>query len=260
MTQSLEADLALLHVVGGAARIAPPPGTLAQLAPSRCARGRGEDALLLSLAIRAARPAAPSHLDHLAGLAAEVFFGTPGSVTSALREAAAIVNDQLVDANRSGSRHEGHWIGAVLRGNDLYLAQCGSGQAILVRPGSVVRLRSGEAAEKPLGLSLTPHVRYHHVEVRPNDLLILTTAENEVWSEATLSGLATLDLDQAMERLVAACDQDITGLMARLVPAGSAGLQPTFSAAVQAQKPAGPSPSRRTPPPVSYTHLTLPTN
>jgi len=251
MTQSLEADLALLHVVGGAARIAPPPGTLAQLAPRRCARGRSDDALLLSLAIRAARPAAPSHLDHLAGLAAEVFFGTPGSVTSALREAAAIVNDQLVDANRSGdpaSHHEGHWIGAVLRDNDLYLAQCGSGQAILIRPGSVIRLRSAEAAEKPLGLSLTPHVRYHHVEVRPNDLLILTTAENEVWSEATLSGLATLDLDQAMERLVAACDQDMTGLMARLVHAGSAGLQPTFSADVQAQKPAAPAPRRRTPP------------
>jgi len=71
MTQSLEADVALLHIVGGAARITPPPGSLAQIAPRRCARGRGQDALLLSISIQARRPPAPSHLDHLAQLAAE---------------------------------------------------------------------------------------------------------------------------------------------------------------------------------------------
>jgi hypothetical protein len=231
MPESFEADVALLHIAGGAARITPPAGTLAQTAPRRAARGRADDYLLINLSLGASRHAAPSMVDHLAQLSSGAYYGTPGSVTSALREAAAMVNDRLLDANQredQPTQFQGYWMGAVLRGRDLYIGQAGRGQAILIRPGSVTRFSSQEATEKPLGVSITPFIRYHHLEIKAGDLLLISTASSEVWSDATLSGLPTLDLDQAIDRLVAASGQDLTGLLARIVHEGQAGLQPAF--------------------------------
>ncbi|MGD8731057.1 MAG: hypothetical protein PVH92_04180 [Anaerolineales bacterium] len=232
MSQLFEADVALLHIAGGAARITPPPGTLAQTSPRRAARGRSEDYLLLNLALRTSRHATPAMVDHLSQLSARAYYGTPGSVTSAIREAAAIVNDRLIDANQSEdspTQFQGNWLCAVLRGKDLYIGQAGRGQAILIRPGTVTRFTSQEAAERPLGVSITPHIRYHHLEIKAGDLLVLSTTSSEIWSDATLSGLATLNLDQAIDRLVAASGQDLTGLLARIVHEGQAGMQPAFS-------------------------------
>ncbi|MGD8552152.1 MAG: hypothetical protein PVG02_00700, partial [Anaerolineales bacterium] len=130
MSQLFEADVALLHIAGGAARITPPPGTLAQTSPRRAARGRSEDYLLLNLALRTSRHATPAMVDHLSQLSARAYYGTPGSVTSAIREAAAIVNDRLIDANQSEdspTQFQGNWLCAVLRGKDLYIGQAGRG-------------------------------------------------------------------------------------------------------------------------------------
>ena len=231
MAQMFEADIALIHIAGGAARLTSPPGTLALTAPRRTARGRGDDFLLLNLSLQSSRPVSPGYLDHLVRMAADAYYGTPGSVTSALREAAALVNDQLVDANQDESEpinYQGNLMSAVLRGKDLYFGQSGVGQVILVRPGAVNRLSSDEASERPLGISLAPHIRFYHFESQPNDLLVLTTTPSDLWSDATLSGLATLELEQAIDRLVAASNYDLTGLLARIVPPGRAGLQPSF--------------------------------
>jgi hypothetical protein len=232
MSKSYEADVALMHIAGGAARITSPPGTLAQTAPRRSARGRSNDYLLLTLRLRSPRPVTPGHLDHLAKLAAEAFYGAPGTVTSAMREAAAIVNDHLIDSNQSDTEPtnvQGSLLTAVLRAGDLYIGQSGIGQAILIRPGQVVRFHSEEASQRPLGISLAPFVRYHHIEANPGDLIILSGVSPELWSDSTLSGLTTLELDQAIDRLVAASNQDLTGLLARIVRQGEAGLQPDFS-------------------------------
>jgi hypothetical protein len=232
MPKSFEADVALLHIAGGAARITPPPGTLAQTAPRRSARGRADDYLLLNLRLRSPRPVTPGHLDHLAKLAANAYYGAPGTVTSALREAAAIINDHLIDSNQSAAEPtnlQGSLLSAVLRAGDLYIGQSGIGQAILIRPGQVLRFHSDEASQRPLGISLAPFVRYHHIEAMPGDLLILSSVSPDVWSDATLSGLTTLELDQVIDRLVAASNQDLTGLLARIVREGQAGLQPSFS-------------------------------
>ncbi len=232
MTQTFEADVALIHIAGGGARQTPPPGTLAQTAPRRAARGRQEDFFFINLELAGSSAGSPGHLDHLASLAAEAYYFTPGSVTSAMREAIAVVNDQVIDANQGEDQQvnlQGNLLCAVLRGRDLYIGQSGRGQAVLVRPGNVNRMTSDEAAQRPLGISLTPHIRYHHLEIQASDVLVMTASSSEVWSDGTLAGLSPLDLEKAVDRLVAASGQDLTGVLARIVPHGSAGLQPVFS-------------------------------
>jgi hypothetical protein len=218
MTATLEADVALIHVAGGGARVSPPPGTLAQTPPRRAARGRGDDMFFLTLGTSAVVPGQAS-IDPIARQAAQAYFGTPGTITAALREAADEINQRLLAINqREGAEAhvEGRLVAAVLRGNDLYLAQCGPGQAILIRPGNITRFVSDEAAARPLGVSVAPHVRFHHAQVAPGDLVLLTTAPAPLWSDPSLSGLAELELPQAIERLVAAASQDLTGMILRL--------------------------------------------
>lgn len=226
MAERLEADVALIHIAGGEARVTPPPGTLAQTAPRRAARGRAQDMLFLTVTVQTVRSIPAGLLDHLARLASEAYFGTPGTVTAALREAASAVNDHLLSANQGQAeslQFEGRLLAAVLREGDLYLAQSGPGQAVLIRPGQLTRWSSDEAASRPLGLTVSPFVRFFHVEGRPRDLVLMTTWAPPVWSDPTLSGLADLETTQVVERLVAAAGQDLTGLLARLLPPSAAG-------------------------------------
>jgi hypothetical protein len=225
MAMNLEADVALIHIAGGAARITSPPGTFAQTAPRRATRGRRDDLLFVNLSLLSEGSTPPGLDDHLGQLVAQAYYGTPGSVTFGLREAAAAVNDHILDLNEGegeDSHHLGHMMVGILREKDLYLAQCGIGELILIRPGQVSRLSSEEAAKRPLGMSFTPHVSFHHLELHPSDIFILTSASPASWSESTLSGLSTLDPTQAVDRLVAASNQDMTGLLARIVPLGEA--------------------------------------
>ncbi|MGD2253359.1 MAG: PP2C family serine/threonine-protein phosphatase [Anaerolineales bacterium] len=234
MPQVFEAETAHIHIAGSAPRITPPPGILALPAPRRAARGRGDDVLLVSVGLHAAEALFPGLLDHLARAAADAYFGTPGSVTAALREAAVEVNDHLVGLKKdetTPAQLEGRMVVCVLRGNDLYMAQCGKGQLIIVRSGQLSRMSSEEAAGRPLGMTHTPHVRYHHLQVQSDDLLILSTWPPPIWSDPTLSGLAGLDPAQAVDRLSAAGLHDLTGLVVRLRPVPEAKSKPLRPAA-----------------------------
>ena len=219
MPPSLEADVALIHIAGGDARVSAPPGTLAQTPPRRAARGRGDDMLFVTLATSSGQPGAPSPLDSLARQAAQTFFGTPGTITAALREAATDVNQRLLQENQreaASSHLEGRLMAGVLRGNDLYLAQVGSGLGVLVRPGQITRFASEEAAARPLGVAVAPNVRFHHAQVGAGDILLLSASPSASWSDGTLAGLAGLEAAQAVERLVAGSHQDLTGLLIRV--------------------------------------------
>ena len=114
---------------------------------------------------------------------------------------------------------------AALRGKDLYIGQSGSGQIILVRPGTVTRVSSDEARRHPLGSNLAVQMRFRHLQLQKGDLLVLTTAEPPLWSDPSLSGLSDLGLSQAVDRLVAASGRDLTGMLIR-IPHKDDGRQP----------------------------------
>lgn len=238
MPPSLEADVAFLHVAGGGARVTPPPGCLALTAPRRAARARGDDLLFLCLHGDPAVGLSPVQLDHMGRIASEAFYGTPGSVTAALRELAFVINTELVELNQqrpAGDPVQVRLFAGVLRGEDLYLAQSGPGQAVLVRPGLVSRLSSEEASSRPLGITEAPFVRFHHIEALPQDLLLLTTSDPPLWSDPTLSGLSGLDPARAVDRLAAASQHDLAGILVRLTAPGETGAVLPAGAAARPQ-------------------------
>ncbi|MCJ7512262.1 MAG: hypothetical protein MUO23_04760 [Anaerolineales bacterium] len=235
MSRTFEADVALIHIAAGSLRVTPPPGSLAQIPPRRPARGRAEDLYFVTLATGAGQPVTAGLVDHLAHLAARNFYATPGAITTALREAASEVNDHIVNlARSSGDTIDGSLVQGVLRGRDLYLAQCGQGQALLVRAGQSTRLTSSEAERKPLGQTAAPFVGFHHVEVAPDDLVILTASSSlAAWPDSVLSGLSELTPEQALERLGASSSLDMSGVFVRIAAPGQPAAAPM---------PAGPHP------------------
>jgi hypothetical protein len=225
MPATLEADVALVHIAGGDARLSPPPGTMAQAAPRRAARGRSDDLFFISLILQGAKPDAAGLADRLAHLAAETYFATPGSVTAAMREASASINDQLVDLNQAAGAASpilGHVISAVLRGADLYMAQSGAGQGTVTRNGQASHFSSAEARRRPLGTTVAPSVRFHHLEARADDLVLLTSWPELPWSDSILGALSGSGAEQAVERLVAADNRDFNGILIRIAAPGQA--------------------------------------
>lgn len=223
MSLTLEADVGLLHIAGGDLRSTPPPGTLTSSAPRRSARGRADDLLFLSLKLSEQGTTATGFEQHLARLASEAFYRTPGSVTAALRQAADIINDHLHNPTQAGSP-SGHLLMGVLRGPDVYIAQCGLGEAVLVRSGDLRRFSSQDATRRPLGGSPSPFVRYHHFEVRPGDLLLLTPQTVEAWSDPVLKATSDFQPAPAIEQLSHSRKEDTVGMLLRFVPEGQANM------------------------------------
>jgi len=225
MPTPYEADVALIHIAGGSSRATPPPGTIAQAAPRRAARGRSNDLLFLNLSLHPDHTVAPGLTAHLAHLGTDAYYGAAGSVTLGLREAATIVNEHLLDANEAemiSSKLQGRLLIGILRDNSFYVAQCGPGQIILVRSNQVTRLGSEDASKRLLGISSTPFIRYHHFEIQKGDIIILTTAEPPIWSEPILSSLTGLNPAQTVDRLAPDLHQDLTGMIIGVVAQGEA--------------------------------------
>jgi len=223
MTTELQTDVGLLHVAGGAPRSTPPPGTMARAAPRRPARGRADDLLFITVQVQASDRVPPGMLDHLSQAGADIFYRTPGSVTSALREVMLEVGDELANAGRaqeSSARYLGRVVAAVLRDDNVYMAQCGPGQMTLIRQGQVSSFSSPEAANRPLGSAPNPFVRYHHLQVRPGDTLLMTPFDETLWTEGTLSALSGLPPAQAIDRLQVSASKDLSGLLLRIMPQG----------------------------------------
>lgn len=222
MSPNLEADVGLIHIAGGGLRSTPPPGTLARSAPRRVGRGRAEDLLFLTVSIDEAKTPAGLR-QHLAQLASEAFYRTPGSVTAAMREAAALVNDRLNDLNRGKAEHvAGHLLLGVLRGADVYLAQAGFGQAVHIRGDQVHRFKASKTESRPLGSAPTASLRYHHFEARHGDLLLMSAQPDELWSDPVLKAVSAMEPAEAIEQLSHSLKRDAAGLLLRFVPSGQA--------------------------------------
>jgi len=207
VSETLDADVGLMHVAGGQSLQAPPPGTLAIGAPRRAARGRVHDFLFLNLKLEGPPGSEGGQLDRLAQETARLFFGTPGSVTAALRQAINQLNQELLDRAVPA-----RLAAAALRNQNLYLAQCGPSQALLIRSGGVSRLRAEDGTSRSLGTTLAPLIQFRHFELSPEDLIVLTTNETPLWSDTSLAELSGIDHSLALDRLVASAAQDFTGL------------------------------------------------
>lgn len=206
MPEALEAEVLVLGLAAGQASADSAPGLLARTAPRKCARGRDRDAIYIALALRGPQPPADSTLQECAELVADAYFGTPGSVTAALREAVQAVNAKVLELNRraaaEGRLIEGHLLAAVIRGVDLYAARVGQSAMAVVHSHVAERFPSGgDRPSTPLGMSQPAELQYFHARVAAGELAVLSGWPAPGWQQMNYGQLAGLSLDEARLRL-----------------------------------------------------------
>lgn len=222
MAEHFDADTVLVQVVDGQPVAAEPPGFATFAAPRRAARGREKDVLFLALNLRARNTLAADRYTELLHLAANTFFGSGGSVTSAARQAIFAVNKSLLENNlRAGPPVQGGLLCVVLRQAEVYAVQAGPTQFIVGHAENVERFPA--SAGRPLGVSDSVDTLYFHASVQTGNYLALTGNAN--WRDLSgLGGLGTLSA--AADRLKDCALNDFSAMVIRLEPEGSVGAEP----------------------------------
>lgn len=181
------------------------PGLLAQPAPPKAVHGRSRDFLFVHLSL-SGQPAESADLaQELLAMVSSDFYQTPGSVTAALRKAILAANEHLLRYNLRGNntKREGALTCAVLRGEELFMAQAGESFALLGLNFGVERLPANEPTRiTPLGRTAGLDVRYFHHRLLPGSLLLLADPRMAHLPAATLSQALTNEhLESGLQQL-----------------------------------------------------------
>ena len=218
MPAVLDVATRFLNVAGGRPLPDEPPGFSLMPAPRKSARGRERDALILCLGLRGRDEVPLERYDPLLDLAANIFFGSPGSVTSALRQAVMAVNQKMLDDNlpTGAAQIQGGLLAAALRDEDFYAVQGGPGLLLVARPTGHERFPN--TPSRPLGLSNNVEALYYHTQLAVGDFLCFSNAPGRGWTDIALLGLGNLaSLAAVSDRLRETAGGDAAALIGRVV-------------------------------------------
>lgn len=182
------------------------PGMFTANPPRRAPRRRAQEKLLLHLRLEGNAPLSDTAMGQLLTKLSEVFFETEGSTTSALRNVTDVLNKYLLDRNyRAASRGlkaVGYLTQVVLREDRILYAQCGPTYIYQVTPETVVDLHDPDLSGTGLGLGKTFKVRYHQINLQPDQILILAVDKPSTWTENLFKTLPRLKFSGLVQRLL----------------------------------------------------------
>lgn len=239
-----------LRIVGGTRLEDAGPLAAALLPPPRAVRGRGGERLFILLNLTG--PASPHLYRELREVVAQTYWSTAGSITAALRQAAAAANRHLFRVNlHSDPSHRCHGglTCAVLHDDDLFILQAGPVCACVLRGEHLECFPRGEEPP-PLGIGPLADARLHHTFVAPSDTLLLASPGlmREAGDKAIARVLPRAEVQEVLDGLEqVGAGADFAALVARWALAGEA---PTVPEAEVPQPPRRPrrEPTRVRPP------------
>lgn len=192
------------------------PGLLALNPPKRPARGREQDRLIVYLTLVGNILHSSSEYDQIVGQVAETFYNTAGSLTFALKSAVEALNTFLAERNMSTTGKGQYSIGALvlaaLRGDLLYIVQCGPTHAFTM--GREPRhYHDSQMAGKGLGLSQTTRMYFAQAKLNPGDRVLFCAALPPDWEKAISEERHPASLEATRRRLMAANDGNISAVL-----------------------------------------------
>lgn len=205
----LQAVTGQLYIINGALQDpGTVPGLLAQTVPSRTARGRDQDFLFAHLTLTGPVEETSDLAGRLLDSVSNIFYQTPGSVTAALRKAIIETNKELLGHNLRGENktYEGAITCAVLRGQELYIAQTGEAFAFIGHNFGIERLPPSPPKRiTPMGRTAGLDIRYFHNWLQPEDMLLLTDPRlGIIATESLRPALIDTDIAGSLEALTTA--------------------------------------------------------
>lgn len=181
-------------------------GFMAAAPPKRPARSRSDDLLIVSL-ILSGEAEIPSDIQAawLERLS-QSFFKTSGSVTSALRALIETLNLTLMEKNLKLAKEGGWTTGAInlaaIHRRSLYIAQSGETHAFTLTHAGLGHYCATGQADRGLGMSRTPSIRYFQVDLGTGGYLFMTDSPPETWREDLLLADGFPSLETLRRRLL----------------------------------------------------------
>jgi hypothetical protein len=232
----IQTTVGQVALVGGG-RVDEASGILVEERASRLGRARSRDRLYVLAEVSGPSASRDAAAQEIARTLRDGYFSQPGSVTAGLQRAMAQANAMVLDENRNSLPAERRTAGvicAVLRDQDLFLAQAGPAAAFLARGGQVTRFPDvspwldGIPPEEMDGAALGERRELNpalfHAEVVEGDSLLLTgeSLARRVAAGDWLAFLARDSVQEVLEGLLAAGQgENLSALVVRLTGAGS---------------------------------------
>lgn len=193
------------------------PGLLVTKPPRRSPRRRTQERLVLHLHLDGNAPLSDSAMEQLLTKLAEVYYQTDGSTTSALRNVTDVLNKYLLDRNyraaTKGLKAIGYLTQIVLREDRVLYAQCGPSYIYQLVGDIVENLHDPELSGAGLGLGKAYKVRYHQINLQPNQLLILTPETPQTWNDNLFKNLTRMKHSALVQRLLHKLDEDLEAVL-----------------------------------------------
>ena len=167
------------------------PGLLALTPPRRAARGREKDSLILYLMLSGNAAFSAHEIAQFNNNAANTFYQSAGTLTTAMRKAAESVNAALLERNLASTGRGQYALGllalAAIREEKCTLLLSGPAHAVWVGEGQSRHIHDTALSGKGLGSSQNIQTYLAQVDLHTNDLLALCGKFPRDW-EADLLG------------------------------------------------------------------------
>jgi hypothetical protein len=167
------------------------PGLLVVKPPKRAAHGREGEALLVYLTLSGNTRFTTAEYDQIISQTTRRFFQTSGSLTFAIRTAAGVLNQSLVNRNLhttgKGEYIVGRLILGVLRGGQFIFAQCGPTHVFQISGTETRQIHDEQIAGRGLGIGQATPLYFGQADLHNGDMLVLCPNLPAGWEETLLA-------------------------------------------------------------------------
>ncbi len=192
------------------------PGLVTQLPPKKTARGRDQDRLIIYLTMAGNVMYSSNEYKQIITRISDTFYNTPGSLTYALKSATEALNNLLTERNMASTGKGQYSLGALvlasLRGDSLYLVQCGPTH-VFTLGSKPSHLHDSLLSGKGLGLSQTTRMYFAQVQLTAGDRLLFCAALPPNWEKVVSEDNGNTSLENTRRRLMAANDGNISAVL-----------------------------------------------
>jgi formylglycine-generating enzyme required for sulfatase activity len=196
------------------------PELYAAQAPFRPARGRSLETLVIHLAWDGFASLSPKEHKKLLIHLADIYYKTPGSTTSAMKQVTEDLNDILIERNAHKATHSDQFAGlltlVVIHDRLLHLSQSGPTHAFLITSGGTKHFYLSNLAWRGLGFSRTPNIRFHQMKIEPGDALLISASPPQSWMRGDLDESWGKPLEGTLKTIGASPDPSLQGAVVKI--------------------------------------------
>ncbi len=221
------------------------PGVLVAAPPKRPAHGREEDALFVYLTLSGNTRFSTSDYDQFVAQTVQRFYQTSGSLTLAIRTAAGVLNQSLLNRNLhttgKGEYIVGRLILGVIRGAQFVFAQCGPTHVFHLTGNEIRHIHDEQIAGHGLGIGQATPLYFAQTDLHAGDLLLLCPNLPIGW-DASLLGEKNNSFDTLRRKLASIPSEDLNAVLVQALPGkGNMHILKEMPAEVENSVPASPA-------------------